>query len=80
MREGYGLFDISVNKSRPGENGNYFADDILKFIFLKENLFILKKKFIDFFSSGPINNSPALVQIMATRRRGDKPLSEPKMV
>ena len=29
---------------------------------------------------GPINNIPALVRIMAWRRPGDKPLSEPKMV
>ena len=29
---------------------------------------------------GPINNIPALVQIMAWRRPGDKPLSEPMMV
>ena len=28
----------------------------------------------------PINNIPALVQIMACRRPGDKPLSEPMMV
>ena len=28
---------------------------------------------------GPINNIPALVQIMAWRRSGDKPLSEPMM-
>ena len=26
---------------------------------------------------GPIDNDPALVQIMAWRRIGDKPLSEP---
>ena len=30
-------------------------------------------------SNGPINNIPALVQIMAWRRLGDKPLSEPMM-
>ena len=30
-------------------------------------------------SNGPINNKPALVQIMAWRRTGDKPLSEPVM-
>ena len=30
--------------------------------------------------SGSINNIPALVQIMAWRRSGDKPLSEPRMV
>ena len=29
---------------------------------------------------GPINNIPALVQIMASRRPGAKPLSEPMMV
>ena len=28
----------------------------------------------------PINNIPALVQILAKRRSGDKPLSEPVMV
>ena len=30
-----------------------------------------------FVSKGLINNIPALVQIMAWRRTGDKPLSEP---
>ena len=29
---------------------------------------------------GPINNIPVLVQLMAWRRPGDKPLSEPMMV
>ena len=33
-----------------------------------------------FVPMGPINNIPALVQIMAWRRPGDKPLSEPMMV
>ena len=33
-----------------------------------------------FVPKGPINNIPALVQIMAWRRLGDKPLSEPMMV
>ena len=32
------------------------------------------------FPRGPINNIPALVQKMAWRRLGDKPLSEPMMV
>ena len=32
------------------------------------------------FPKGPINNIPALVQIMAWRRPGDKPLSEPMKV
>ena len=34
----------------------------------------------DYVSKDPINNIPALVQIMAWRRSGDKPLSEPVMV
>ena len=33
-----------------------------------------------FVPKGPINNIPALVQIMAWRRPGDEPLSEPMMV
>ena len=35
---------------------------------------------LKFVPKGPINNNPALVQIMAWRRSGDKPLSEPMMV
>ena len=37
----------------------------------------MKMKFVP---KGSINNIPALVQIMAWRRSGDKPLSEPMMV
>ena len=35
---------------------------------------------LKFVPKGQINNIPALVQIMAWRRPGDKPLSEPMMV
>ena len=35
---------------------------------------------LKFVPKGPIDNIPALVQIMAWRRPGDKPLSEPMMV
>ena len=35
---------------------------------------------LKFVPKGPINNKPAFVQIMAWRRSGDKPLSEPMMV
>ena len=35
---------------------------------------------LKFIPKVPINNIPALVQIMAWRRTGDKPLSEPMMV
>ena len=36
--------------------------------------------FTEVCSQGPINNIPAMVQIMAWRRPGDKPLSEPMVV
>ena len=35
---------------------------------------------LKFVPNGPINNIPSLVQIMAWRRPGDKPLSAPMMV
>ena len=34
----------------------------------------------EFVPRGPINNIPTLVQVMAWRRPGDKPLSEPVIV
>ena len=70
----------SVNSLRPRQNGRHFADDIFKGIFLNENIWILFKISLKFVPKVPINNTPALVQIMAWRRPGDKPLSEPMMV
>ena len=55
-------------------------DDIFKCIFLNENAYISVKISLKFVSKGPINNYPALVQIMVLRRPGDKPLSEPMVV
>ena len=57
-----------------------FPDDIFKRIFLNENVWILIKISLKFVPKGLINNIPALVQIMAWRRPGDKPLFEPMMV
>ena len=68
------------NPLRPRQNGRHFADDILKFIFLNENVSIAIQISLQFVPKGPINNILALVQIMAWRRPGDKPLSEPMMV
>ena len=50
------------------------------FSFLNENVRISIKISLKFVPKGPINNNPSLVQIMAWRRLGDKPLSEPMMV
>ena len=69
-----------VNTLRPRQNGRHFADDIFKCIFLNENIWISIKISMKFVPKGPINNIPALVQIMAWRRPGDKPLSEAMMV
>ena len=48
--------------------------------FLEENVWIPIKISLTFVLQGPINNIPALVQIMAWRQPGDKPLSGPMMV
>ena len=69
-----------VNTLRPRQNGRHFADDTFKRIFVNENVRILIEISLKFVSKGPINNNPSLVQIMAWRRPGDKPLSEPMMV
>ena len=69
-----------VNSLRPRQNGCQFADDTYKCIFLNENVWIAIKISLKFVLKGPINNIPALVQIMAWRRPGDKPLSGPMMV
>ena len=51
-----------------------------KMDFPNESVRTLIKKLLKFVPRGPINNIPALVQIMAWCRSGDKPLSEPMMV
>ena len=61
-------------------NGRHFADAIFKCIFLNENAWISLNISMKFVPKVRINNIPALVQIMAWRRPGDKPLSEPMMV
>ena len=45
---------------------------------IKTTVFWLKFS-LEFVPNGPINNKPALVQIMVWHQTGDKPLSEPMM-
>ena len=71
---------IKLNSLRPGRNEQHFSDDIFKPIFFNENVWISIKISLKFVPKGPINNIPALVQIMAWRRSGNKPLSEAMMV
>ena len=65
-----------INTLRPIQNGRHFADDMFKCIFLNENVWILIEISLKFVPKGSFNNNPALFQIMAWRRPGDKPLSE----
>ena len=71
---------LFINTLRPRQHGRHFADDTFKRIFLNENVIISIKISLMFVPKDPINNIPALVQIMAWRRPGDKPLSEAMMV
>ena len=52
------------------------ADDNFKWIFLIENDRILIKNSLKFVPRSPIDNKAALVQIIAWRQTGDKPLPE----
>ena len=70
----------TINKLRPRQDGRHFADDIFTCNFFNENCCILIKFLLKYVRKGPIDNNAALVQIMAWRRSGDKPLSEPMMV
>ena len=48
--------------------------------FFNDDVWILIMIALKFVPKGPINNTPALVQIIAFHRPGDKPLSDPVMV
>ena len=74
MEVGRGLNSLSLR-----QNGRHFADDICRCIFVNEKFYILIEISLKFVPKGPINNIPALVQIMAWRRLGDRPLSEPML-
>ena len=74
------LRSLTLNTFRPRQDGRYFADDVLKCIFLNENVWISLKIPLKFVPKGPINSIPALVQVMAWRRPGEKPLFEPMLV
>ena len=71
---------LRINSLRPRLNRRPFADDIFKCIFFNENEWNLPRISLKFDPKVRINNIPALVQIMAWRRLGAKPLSEPIMV
>ena len=65
-----------VNTLRPRQNGRHFADDTFNRIFLNENVQMSLKISLKFVPKALINNIPALLQIMACRLVGTKPLSK----
>ena len=71
---------IVLNTMRPIQNSHHFPDDIFKCIFFNENVQISIEILLKFVPDCLNNNILALVQIMAWRRPGDKPLSEPVMI
>ena len=66
-----------LNSSPQGQNGRHFADDSFKGIFMNEKFFFSIQISLKFVPKGLIDNKAALVQVMAWRRTGDKPLPEP---
>ena len=56
------------------------SDDNLKCNFLNENDRIPIRISLKFYPRSPIDNNPALVQVMAWRRTGAKPLPESKLI
>ena len=78
-KNGPWLYHDKFNTLRPRQNGCHFPD-ICKWFFLNENVWISIKITLKFVPGGPINNIPALVQIMAWRRPDTKPFSETMMV
>ena len=68
-----------INTLRQRQNGRHFADAIFRCIFVYEKFWILIKISLEFVPKGPIDNNSTLVQVMAWRQTGDKPLPEPMM-
>ena len=67
---------MTVKTLKPGENGCHFAE-IFKGIFLKENFKLWNKMSGVYVPVGPIHGNSAWAEIMAHRRTGKSPISEP---
>ena len=55
---------VHINTLRPRQNGRHFADGTFKRIFLKENVRISIKISLKFVPKSPIDNIPALFEII----------------
>ena len=68
-----------VNILRPRQNSRHVADATFKSIFFNENLWIWIEISLKFVPEGTNRNIAASDQIMAWRRPGGKPSSEPML-
>ena len=69
-----------INKLSKRQNGRQFPDDVSKCIVLNESVWMSFKISLKFDPKIRINKITELVQIMAWRRPGEKPLFEPMMI
>ena len=72
--------NLNLNSALYIHWGRDKMDAISQTAFLWMKMFEFRTTFLKFVPKGPINNIPALVRVMAWRRPGAKPLSEPVMV
>ena len=72
------LHPLSTHLHR-SKTATILADGIFKYVFLNENDRIPMKMSLKCFTKCPVDNKPALIQVMAWRRTGDKPLHKPMM-
>ena len=79
LHEGKGLIGSRIpwlNTLRPRQSSRHYTDDIFKYTWVNDKKLSSNEIWLKFVLKSPIDNVPAVVQIMAWHRRGDKPLSE----
>ena len=74
-----GMICQVLNSSLPEQNDCHFEDNIFKCIFMNGKVCLWIQISLKFVPKGPIDNKSMLVQVMAWRRGGDKPLTEPML-
>ena len=77
MRDTFKHTDLhKIHTLKCEQNGRYFADDILKCIFLGENCCIPIQMSWSFVHKGLLYNASALVDVIVWHRTGHKQFSE----
>ena len=62
------IISWDLNTLRPRQNGRHFPEDIFKWIFLNESVWISINISLKFVPRGPINNIPTLIQVLKNPR------------